>query len=168
MYDLLIKYGMIIVGLAVFGLLLGFASGALNKGTALEEKFQTYKGDADGTTRYLNKLCNVCLTQNDVNKDCFIVEYQNLDVLTITQTMLDDSFRHHDMRLSSDLPTGQFTLKLTNRDGVCVINEIESLVAPVQSICEKAQNDGLCSGLDLAFYVGYKVNCCNNFPPNCC
>jgi len=168
MYDLLIKYGMIIVGLAVFGLLLGFASGALNKGTALEEKFQDFEGDAEGTAMYLNKLCEVCLMQTNMDRDCFIVDYTNADVLTITQTTLDDSFRHHDMALSSELPSGKFTLKMTNRDGVCTISEIESMLAPVESICQKAHNDGLCDGLDVAFYVGYKQNCCDTYTIYCC
>ena len=123
MYDLLIKYGMIIVGIAVFGLLLSFANNALNKGTALEEKFQDFKGDADATSRYLNKLCEVCLTQRDLDQDCFIVEYQNLGI-TITQSILDDSFKHHDIQLSNDLSTGQHTLKIKSQNGVCMIADI--------------------------------------------
>lgn len=32
-----------------------------------------------------------------------------------------------------------------------------------QGICQNAQNDGLCNGLDLVFGLGYKQACCNEF-----
>lgn len=31
------------------------------------------------------------------------------------------------------------------------------------STCQNAQNFGLCAGLDIAYGIGYRETCCNNF-----
>lgn len=42
------------------------------------------------------------------------------------------------------------------------------LVGPDEGVCENADEEDLCGGLDFVFGEGYEDACCNDFEPVCC
>lgn len=51
--------------------------------------------------------------------------------------------------------------KINKTGGVVYISNIKPFIFTIFSVCQNAQNSGLCSGLDLAYGEGYQASCCS-------
>ena len=52
--------------------------------------------------------------------------------------------------------------------GSLVARITEGTAISSSSICQNAENDDLCDGLDIVYGVGYKAACCSEHSPLCC
>ena len=52
--------------------------------------------------------------------------------------------------------------------GSIVARITEGTAISSSSICQNAEDDDLCDGLDIVFGVGYKDACCSEHSPLCC
>lgn len=58
--------------------------------------------------------------------------------------------------------------KLThNLVGKLITKVVEGSSISSQSICQNAQNNGLCNGLDIVFGIGYRAACCGEYSLCC-
>jgi len=167
MDDLLLKYAMIVVGVVVFTLLLTYAFTALKANPIPEEKFQNYYQTPKNAVNYFTRLCEMCLGQENYERECFVIDYYNPGPNNLTNVMFQNLFNRVQINLSNNLPRGKFTIKVMSVNNTCVLDEIDRQVAPVQTICQLAATNGLCPGLDIAYYIGYKSACCT-FYGLCC
>jgi len=54
--------------------------------------------------------------------------------------------------------TGDVKLKIEGKGNAAVVK-----TPPSQKYCQNAQDGGLCNGLDIVFYPGYKAECCKEY-----
>jgi len=125
MDDLLLKYAMIIVGVVVFALIMTFAFTALKANPIPEEKFQNYNQEPERAVNYFTRLCEMCLGQEDYERDCFIIDYENPGPDTLTNDMFEDKFNKFEINLTNNLPRGKFTVKILSDENVCVLRVID-------------------------------------------
>jgi len=124
MDDLLLKYAMIIVGVVIFGLLLSFAFRALKANPIPEERFQNYNQEPKNAVNYFIKLCEICVAQENFDRDCYIVDYDNPGPNTLTPGMLVKNFEKVPINLSTQLPPGIHTLKIHSQNNFCNISKL--------------------------------------------
>ena len=114
------KYGMIIVGIAVISILLVFVFQAINRTSIVPaEKHQSVEGDKAAVEFKIKRLCEFCLSEEYVDKDCYL-----LDVKLTAGNITNDDFVGS-ITLNQDLTSGEHIVKITNKDATCEVIKIE-------------------------------------------
>ncbi len=74
MEDAYLRYGLVLVGLALFGILVAFAWKASNAIELVEnKKEQSVRGDSERIVAAIGKLCSYCLKNPAEDRDCYIL-----------------------------------------------------------------------------------------------
>lgn|GEM_PF-2039300 len=112
------KFGMILIAIAVMALLIAFAFKALNVQTLPEDKIQGIVGNSNQVYLRIAKLCNLCTTEKYYNQECFLLK-TNLTEGNITK-ISDVVFDNFKM-----LKEGTYNLKIYNNETKCTIKIFE-------------------------------------------
>ena len=119
MEDMLMKYGMIIVGVAVISILLVFAFKAIDKTSIVpKEKGQSVEGDKAAVEFKIKRLCEFCLSEEYVDRDCYL-----LSVKLTAGNITNEDFVGS-IELGQELVVGEHLLKIKNKDSICEVIEI--------------------------------------------
>ena len=120
MEDVFMKYGMIIVGIAVISILLVFVFQALNKTSLVPtSKHQSVEGDSSVVEFRIKRLCEFCLNEKYLDRDCYLV-----DVKLTEGNLTNDDFAGS-ITLDQDLNPGEHLVKIINKDARCEVSKIE-------------------------------------------
>ena len=120
MEDVFMKYGMMIVETIVISILLAFAFQALRGTPAVpKEVRQSVEGDNLAVEFKIKELCEFCLGDNDINKDCYL-----LDVKLTSGSVTNNGFGGL-ITFDDELDVGEHLIKIRNKEGICEVIKIE-------------------------------------------
>ena len=118
MMDLYMKFGMVIVAVAVIGMLLAMGYRTINEPVVPLDKAQSFSGiAADGLIR-LNSLCLSC-TKSGADRECFIV------TMAVTSgNLTNSSFHGKSSYQGSIINSSPSVIKLASMNGICTIRRL--------------------------------------------
>jgi hypothetical protein len=118
MEDVFMKFGMIIVGVAVISFMIVFAFQSFNRQQLTpEERDQEIIGDSVAVGARIGKLCERCLSDN-VNRDCYFLS------IDLTEGEVTQDIFVSKIKLNNDLVAGKHNVRLSNVDGLCEVVKI--------------------------------------------
>ncbi len=112
MEDLYMKFGIVIVAVAVVVLLIAFSFRVVDRQNFPEERIQSIRGDSNYVYLRLSKLCNLCVSKSYSNRECFLVEL-NITEGNITE-IPNAVFTNFEV-----LTKGAYDIKLYNNETKC-------------------------------------------------
>ncbi len=111
MLDVYIKYGMMIVAIAIIIALITFASHSLNRTSFTGGKEElSFRGTAGEADYRISQICDSCVQNKNFNRDCAILK------LSLTSGTLNAGLL--------SLNKGEYTLKISNQNNKCVVRKI--------------------------------------------
>ena len=106
MMDMMMKMGMILIGIALIGMMVAFAYNALRQ-PPVDERFPSINGTGVQLDFALQKLCKKCLGQQ-TDKDCYVID-----------TNVSTDYAGYGLSLTTG---NAYTLKMKNAGGSCNVS----------------------------------------------
>ena len=129
MNDFMFKYGLIVVGVVIVGLLISFAYKATNK-TSIPKGFeQSLKGNTETLKSPLINLCNSCisLSKSSHKTECYLLHLENKGD-SITEDYLNNNYNKVFINIkgtaSKQILKGNHTIKILSTNNNCTLKMI--------------------------------------------
>jgi hypothetical protein len=116
MENLFFKFGIVLVGIAVIMLLVGFAYSALSNTIKLPDDNTKLSGNIVQLVSQIEKICTTCLRAGN-DMDCKIME------LDTSQPLAIGDFKNN-IKLMQDLPAGKHTIKIYTEKNICLVRKL--------------------------------------------
>ena len=118
MEDMLMKYGMVILGVVVIGIMIMFTFKATKNPLIPIDEYQSIEGDSHSVEMRISGLCSLCLREKDTDRDCFILEIR-LTNGNITQDIFES-----EIKLEKNMTPGNHIVKIISNQTLCGVRVV--------------------------------------------
>ncbi|MFH1591520.1 MAG: hypothetical protein ABIC95_06360 [archaeon] len=114
------RYGMILLGFIMAGLLIAFAlKASYTIDIDIDHREQHVEGDSETIITVIPKLCDACMSKRDVDRDCYLL----YATITDGQITADDLSIYNMEDL--DVPgAGNYIFKIQSEENNCTVRQI--------------------------------------------